>query len=33
VRIGGCQPVSLGKRVLRTETAAFYALAQIAALL
>ncbi len=29
----GCQPVSLGPRVLRTETAAFYALAQIAALL
>jgi len=33
VSLGGCQPVSLGKRVLRTETAAFYALAQIAALL
>ncbi|GBC93833.1 Ribosomal RNA small subunit methyltransferase E [bacterium HR15] len=29
----GCMPVSLGVRVLRTETAAFYALAQIEAIL
>ncbi len=29
----GCLPVSLGARVLRTETAGFYALAQISALL
>jgi len=29
----GCLPVSLGMRVLRTETAAFYALAQIEAIL